>query len=99
MSFAKEIAARAAREPEFRARLLKDAKGTLEKELGVKVPDGVQFHIHENSDAVVHLVLPAGKPQRQLSDVELDQVAGGVKKQVVTLPTSTPSNTGWWECR
>ena len=58
----------------FKRRLLADATATLKAE-GEKLPAGLTFKAVENTDKVFHLVIPA-KPI-ELSDEDLDQVAGG----------------------
>ena len=58
----------------FKRRLMNDPSGTLKAE-GVDLPAGVTVKVVENTSNVVHLVLPA-KPT-DLSDEDLDQVAGG----------------------
>ncbi len=71
-----KIIARAWRDPAFKAKLLADPHGTL-KEAGVAVPAGVKVTVVENTDTHHHLV-PPPKPTGELSDAELDKVAGGL---------------------
>ena len=70
-----KIIARAWRDPAFKAKLLADPHATL-KEAGVTVPEGVTVKVVENTDTHHHLVLPP-KPTGELSDEDLDKVAGG----------------------
>ena len=58
----------------FKRQLLADPKATLKAE-GVELPAGLSCKAVENTDKVFHLVIPA-RPT-ELSDEELDQVAGG----------------------
>ena len=58
----------------FKASLLADPVAVL-KAQGVEVPAGVQVRVVEDTDQVVHWVLPA-KPGA-LSDADLEGVAGG----------------------
>ena len=69
-----QVVARAWRDEAFKQRLLSDPAGVLREE-GIEVPAGQQVRLVENTDQVLHLVLPQ-KP-RDLSDEQLDQVAGG----------------------
>lgn len=69
-----KVIAKAWSDDDFHARLLADAAGTLGAE-GVDFPEGARVVVLENTDDVVHLVIPA-KP-RELSDEQLDSVAGG----------------------
>jgi hypothetical protein len=75
------IRERAEADPAFRAALLENPRKALEAELGVQIPDNVSVRVHEESLSEVHLVLPAS--QEDLSDAELELVAGGA---------------GWGEC-
>jgi len=58
----------------FKQKLLADPSATLKAE-GVTVPEGVSDKALDNTDKVVHVVVPA-KPT-DLSDDDLDKVAGG----------------------
>jgi hypothetical protein len=63
---------------QFRQELLADPKTALERELGSPLPVNVEVVVLENEADKVHLVLPprtlAG---RELSEEELDVLAGG----------------------
>ena len=64
----------------FRQRLLDDPKGAVEQELGSRLPEGVEVRAVEESAQIIYLVLPSASPLGQggeLSDQELDEVAGG----------------------
>jgi hypothetical protein len=58
----------------FKQKLLADPAATLKAE-GAELPAGLSINALENTDKVVHLVIPA-RPT-DLSDEELDKVAGG----------------------
>lgn len=66
---------------ELRQRLLSDPKGTVEHELGTKLPKGIEIRAVEETPETIYLVLPpkaAASPEEgELSDRELDAVAGG----------------------
>jgi len=70
-----KIIARAWRDPAFKAKLVADPHATL-KEAGVAIPAGVTVKVVENTDTHHHFVLPP-KPTGELSDADLDKVAGG----------------------
>lgn len=60
----------------FKQKLLADPAATLNAE-GVEVPTGLSIMAIEDTDKVFHLIIPA-KPT-DLSDEDLDKVAGGAK--------------------
>jgi hypothetical protein len=70
---------RSMEDEEFRQRLLDDPKGTIEQELGSRLPEGVEVRVLEESAQTIYLVLPSASPlgQGELSDQELEAVAGG----------------------
>ena len=54
----RRLLSRAAKDSEFRSRLLADPMAAIEREFGVSLPDGHEIHVHEDAHAVTHLVLP-----------------------------------------
>jgi hypothetical protein len=65
---------------DFRRRLLDEPKGTIEQELGSRLPEGVEVRAVEESADTIYLVLPSASPVGEggeLSDQELEAVAGG----------------------
>jgi hypothetical protein len=65
----------------FRVRLLEDPKAAVEQELGTRLPEGMRIVAVEETADTVYLVLPlssqADQPGDELSDRELERVAGG----------------------
>ncbi len=68
------IAMKATEDDDFRTRLVADPRATVEAETGLRFPDGYRIHVHEESAADAHLVLP---PRPELSKEQLDRIAGG----------------------
>lgn len=64
-------------DPGFRAELLADPRAALSELLGVAIPDSVVIEVHEESLAHFHLVIPNDEEVRDISDDELEVVAGG----------------------
>ena len=54
----RRLLSRAGGDREFRARLLKSPRETIEQEFGVRLAEGQEIHVHEETDAETHLVLP-----------------------------------------
>jgi Nitrile hydratase, alpha chain len=64
----------------FRQSLLDDPKGTMEHELGSRLPESVEVRVVEESADTIYLVLPSASPigeGGELSDEALESVAGG----------------------
>jgi hypothetical protein len=70
-----QLVARAWGDQAFKRRLLADPAAVL-AEQGIPVPPGVEVRAVENTDRVLYLTLPPG-PSDELSDEQLDAVAGG----------------------
>jgi hypothetical protein len=72
-----DIIARALKDEGFARELRADPKAVLEREVG-ELPEGIEIKVVEETPDTLYLVLPARpSPGRQLSDEELDRVAGG----------------------
>jgi hypothetical protein len=65
----------------FRQRLIEDPKGAVKQELGRRLPEGVRVVAVEETSDTIYLVLPstsvAGREDVELSDPDLESVAGG----------------------
>src|SRR5438874_5755979 len=70
-----QVVARAWRDEAYKQRLLRDPRAVL-AEAGLAVPANLEVQVHEATRTHLHLVLPPA-PTEELSDAELDQVAGG----------------------
>jgi len=70
-----QLVARAWGDAAFKARLLAEPAAVL-AEHGIPVPPGVEVRVLASTPTLVHLALPP-KPTDELSDEQLDQVAGG----------------------
>lgn len=64
-----QIVSRAWRDEVFRYRLLSDPARTLRAE-GVSIPQGVEVRILEDTDQVLHVVLPIKPSSQELSEEE-----------------------------
>lgn len=74
-----EISTRVLTDDQFRQALLSDPAATLEREYGVKVPEGVKIQVHEETDQVIHLIVP-GRPHRM--EGQLGKGGGTVSPQM-----------------
>lgn len=60
---------------QFKQRLINDPKAVLQEQ-GIDTPRGVEVRVVENTANIVYLVLPP-QPSEEISDEQLEQVAGG----------------------
>ena len=74
----------------FKQKLLADPTAILKAE-GVEIPADYTVRVLENTDKVVNYVLPPN-PNAELSDSELEVVAGGK----ATMPPPIFGNPGTW---
>jgi len=87
----REIQERALRDDRFRQSLLTDPRGTLEREFGAKLPDGMVVHVHEETDDTIHLVLPS----RSSGD---DPDLGDLGDAVFMMPTNPDKKSKCCTC-
>jgi hypothetical protein len=87
----------ASRDEAFKKRLMVNPATTL-GEHGVSVPDGKTIRVVENTAETRHLVLPAMPAQRELSDEQLDQVAGGLIGEIVEDTTYFTNIAAMYTC-
>ena len=71
------IMVQAAKDESFRNEMLADPKTAFEKYSGQKLPGDVQIAVHENTDKLINFALPPDLSNLELSDEDLEKVAGG----------------------
>jgi len=68
------------KDPEFKKQILADPKGMLERHLGTKLPGALKIFVHEENAEALHFSLPpAPTNATELSDEDLEKVAGGTE--------------------
>lgn len=75
----RQLIRRSVEDEDLRQRLLADPKGTVEEQLGAKLPEGIEIRVVEETSKIIYLVLPPSGLGRggELSDREMEAVAGG----------------------
>ena len=68
------LVSRAGEDTDFRERLLRNPRETVEKEFGVTLPEGHEVHVHEETYSRTHVVLP---PQSRFSEAEREAARTG----------------------
>jgi hypothetical protein len=73
------------KDPAFRKEIVKDPKGMLEKHTGQKLPDQLKIFVYEEDANTLHFSIPPAPSNRtELSDEQLEKVAGGTELVLVT---------------
>ena len=73
-----QVLARAIKDAAFRQALLSDPKAVLAKEYNIHLPENVTIRVLEETSSTLTLVLPPQETMTQeLSDADLEAVAGG----------------------
>ena len=68
------LVSRAGEDGDFRERLLRNPRETVEKEFGVTLPEDHEIHVHEENYSRTHVVLP---PQSRFSEAEREAARTG----------------------
>src|SRR6478752_450691 len=74
-----QLVARAWSDEAFKQRLLSDPRTVL-ADAGAQIPPNITVQVHEATPTHLHLVLPPpplGREQDEMTDTDLDNVAGG----------------------
>jgi hypothetical protein len=78
------------KDPDFRKQVVSDPKGMFEKHFGQKLPDSLKIIIHEEDDNTVHFTIPPAPSNiAELSDEDLEKVAGGTDIVMTLLLAGT----------
>jgi hypothetical protein len=78
-----QIVAKAWQDEAFKKQLVANPKAVFTQE-GIDMPAGVQIHVVENTPTLLHLTLPAMPGEGEISDGQLDAVAGGSKGTIAS---------------
>ena len=80
--FEKRLIDRANSDAGFKQLLVTDPRAAVERELGVKVPAGANVKVLQETADTLYLVLPLDASNVELSDEQLESVAGGTEFSV-----------------
>jgi hypothetical protein len=84
----RRLVQRSLEDEDFRQRLLDDPKAAVEQEMGSGLPESIEVRVVEESPQTIYLVLPSASPfveGEELSDRELEEVAGGLSSECTNV--------------
>ena len=77
------------KDPAFQKAIVSDPRGVIEKQLGQKLPPNLKIVIHEEDANTLHFSLPPTPANlNELSDEELDRIAGGTDAVLTFMLTA-----------
>ncbi|RPJ84994.1 MAG: NHLP leader peptide family natural product precursor, partial [Acidobacteria bacterium] len=91
-----KIVEQAQTNPEYYDQLMKNPRALMERQLGTAIPGNVNVKVLEETPDTYYIVLPyAPKEGAELSDADLEKVAGGIlDKECKNSTLSTVVNLG-----
>jgi hypothetical protein len=92
-----KIIALAWQDAEFRRKFLADPKAQFEQHLGTKLPDSLKITAHQEDENSLHFVIPMKPraPTEELSDEDLEKIAGGAPRVAGGLGAIFELRGGW----
>ena len=79
-----QLIARAMKDDNYRQELISNPRAAVEQQLGYALSEQVQIHVIEHDPETVYLLLPKKEEaSAELSDEQLDSVAGGAFVPVI----------------
>jgi hypothetical protein len=74
------------KDPDFKKQVMSDPKGMLERHTGRKLPTQIKIFIHQEDANTLHFSIPpAPSNLTELSDDDLERVAGGTEFLVAVI--------------
>jgi Nitrile hydratase, alpha chain len=70
----------------FKAQLLQNPKSAIAQLTGESLPQDLDICVHENTSTLRHLVIFVDSANEELSEAELESVAGGVATDKIKFP-------------
>ncbi len=75
-----KVIKKAWKDASFKAKLLSNPKDAIADAAGIELPAALKVRVHEDTAKVKNLVLPVNPANEDLTDVDLEAIAGGLSK-------------------
>ncbi len=72
-----KVIKRAWKDPSFKSKLMSNPKDAIADAVGIELPAALKVRVHEDTAKTKNLVLPVNPATEDLSDVDLEAIAGG----------------------
>ena len=94
------VIAKAKEDPEYKQRLLRNAKEVFEQELGQQLPESLEIVALQQSSQKLYVLLPMSRDEvaPELSEEELEAVSGGTVAAVTAVATVVGLLTTEYKC-
>ncbi len=92
-----QIIEKAMKDESFRKLLLEEPKITLEREVGMRIPDSINVKVIEEDTQTFYLVLPAKfnpETEDELTEADLEMVSGGYDYSMPETASENPEGCG-----
>ena len=92
-----QLIEKAMKDESFRRHLIENPGAAIEAEMGIKIPESISIKVLEESQQTFYIILPARKKEGEdeLTETELEQVAGGYTGDITCFADSWNTCNKW----